>query len=71
VNYELAKATRRFKGLTQAQVAAQVGVGEATLSRWESGDREPKATQLAKWAAALGLTADELLAEPATPRGAA
>jgi transcriptional regulator with XRE-family HTH domain len=73
VNYELARKTRRFKDLTQAQVAALVGVGEATVSRWESGDREPRATELKAWARALGLTVDELLAdgEPATPRGAA
>jgi DNA-binding XRE family transcriptional regulator len=69
VDYELARRTRRYKDLTQAQVAATVGVGEATLSRWESGDREPRATELKLWARALGLTVDELLGE-AAPRKA-
>jgi transcriptional regulator with XRE-family HTH domain len=72
VNYQLARATRRYKDLTQAEVAAQVGVAAETLSRWESGDREPKASHLQRWAAALGLTMDELASDetPATLRKA-
>lgn len=73
MNYQHARNVRRFKNLTQAEVAAQVGVAAETLSRWESGGREPKGSHLEKWAAALGLTMDELRSdsEPAMPRGAA
>ena len=39
-NDNLLKQRRRQLGLTMAQVAAHVGVSEATVSRWESGNIE-------------------------------
>lgn len=35
------KSRRQNIGLTQKQLAEQVGVTNATVSRWESGQREP------------------------------
>lgn len=35
---EVMKLRRQELGLTQKEVAARVGVTEATVSRWESGD---------------------------------
>jgi len=37
---ELLRTHRKSKGLTQLDVANAVGVSEATVSRWESGDIE-------------------------------
>lgn len=33
---------RERAGLTQAEIAAAVDVDDATISRWESGDRSPR-----------------------------
>lgn len=40
------KQAREIKKLTQKQLAEKVGVSEVTISRWESGERIPKATYL-------------------------
>ncbi len=68
----IAKA-REAAGLTQAQLAAHMGVTQPVVAYWE---REPVALrpdQLAALADALGITADYLLgrpdAKPSTPKG--
>lgn len=50
--------TRRFElGMTQAQLATAVGVSEATISRWESGDiSNMKRTRIASLAKALKIS---------------
>lgn len=48
-----AKKIRQQAGLTMAQVAAVVGVGESTVSRWEGGSRKPRGEHALKWAALL------------------
>lgn len=48
-----AKKTRQHAGLTMAQVAAVIGVGESTVSRWEGGSRKPRGEHALKWAALL------------------
>ncbi len=40
-NSELIKALRRHMGLTQAELAQQIGVRQATVSEWEKGIRTP------------------------------
>ncbi len=35
------RALRLAAGLTQGDVAAAIGVDRATISRWETGNREP------------------------------
>ena len=41
-------AARREKGWTQAQLAEQMGVDQAVLSRWESGRVQPNPDNLAR-----------------------
>lgn len=48
-------------GMTQRELAHRVGVTEAVMSRYISGDREPKPEMLANIATALGVTSDYLL----------
>lgn len=49
------------QGMTQKELADRVNTTEATLSRYISGDREPKADMLANIATALYTTSDFLL----------
>lgn len=52
---------RREKGLTQSELAAQIGCYAKDVSRWENGVRTPGAESLAKLAAALGCTSDDII----------
>ncbi|MBR0278229.1 MAG: helix-turn-helix transcriptional regulator [Clostridia bacterium] len=54
---ELLKET----GLTQKALAQRIGVTEAVISRYVSGEREPKPDVLANMATALHTTSDYLL----------
>lgn len=56
---------RKDKGLTQQELADQLGVSNKTVSRWESGSY-PDVTTLVALARALGVTVDELL-DPKAP----
>lgn len=47
--------------MTQKELAETIDITEATLSRYVSGDREPKADVLANIATALHTTSDYLL----------
>lgn len=49
------------QGITQKELANRINTTEATLSRYVSGDREPKAEMLANIATALHTTSDFLL----------
>ncbi len=51
----------RDQGVTQKDLAIRIGTTEATISRYISGDREPKADMLANIATALHTTSDYLL----------
>lgn len=50
---EAIRDRRRLLGMTQEDVAAAVGTKQATVSRWERGDRMPSHHYLPKIAAAL------------------
>lgn len=54
-----AKAWREYLRLTQAEVAARMGVSQAGYAQMESAKR-PRKTTLAKIAAALGLEVEQL-----------
>lgn len=54
------KAARESKGLTQAQLAAQVGVTQPTASTWERG-AVPRPTHMKRLAAALDADPVDLL----------
>ncbi|MFE0103817.1 helix-turn-helix domain-containing protein [Streptomyces sp. NPDC059009] len=47
------KSRRHIAGLTCSEVARRVGVHEATVYKWEAGDRTPDALNLARWAHAV------------------
>lgn len=52
---------RKEKGLTQKQLAEQLGITDKAVSKWERGAGFPDITMLTKLAAALGITTGELL----------
>ena len=47
--------------MTQVEAAGRAGVSPATISHFETGQREPSAGNLTKLADALGVTTDFLL----------
>lgn len=56
------KVRRKEVGLTQKQVADFVGVAEATVSRWESGDiANMRRDRIARLAEALKTTPDFIM----------
>lgn len=52
---------RKEKGLTQKQLAEELGVTDKAVSKWERGMGYPDITMLTRLAAALGITTGELL----------
>lgn len=48
------RKARVAAGLEQADLAKRVGVSRPTVSQWERGRSEPRATQLLAWADATG-----------------
>lgn len=52
---------RSERGMTQRELAARVGCYAKDVSRWETGARTPGAESLAKLAAALGCTSDDII----------
>ncbi|MCX0246397.1 helix-turn-helix transcriptional regulator [Streptomyces drozdowiczii] len=56
-------STRRAAGLSQDQLADRVGVERRTIQRYESGERDPRYTDLLLIADALGAPLVELVQE--------
>lgn len=54
-------AFRKGKGLTQEQLASQLGVSAPAVSKWETGNSYPDITLLCPLARALGTNVDTLL----------
>ncbi len=52
-SHEFAKRIRRSAGLSQRQMADQVGVSQATVSQWEAGLQRPSVEHRARWGQAL------------------
>ena len=52
---------RKAKGLTQEQLAAQLGVSAPAVSKWETNSSYPDITLLCPLARALGTNVDTLL----------
>lgn len=66
---ERLKRLRKARGMTQQELADQLGVSNKSVSRWESGGGYPDVALLEPLARALGVTVDELLSNtPAVPR---
>lgn len=58
---ERLRAAREARGLTQQALGFDVGVTDATISKWEKGRSEPTLAQLAMLAELLGVTTDKLI----------
>ena len=57
-------ALRKKKGLTQAELAAAVGVSTSAVGNWEAGLRRPRYDTLLRLASVLDVTIDDLLSPP-------
>jgi transcriptional regulator with XRE-family HTH domain len=60
------RALRRHRDVTLAELAESTGISESTLSRLESGDRQPTLKLLLPLARAHGVPLDELVGAPPT-----
>lgn len=58
---ERIRLARNRSGLDQTDLALTVGVSSKTVSRWERGAHEPKATELSALASALDVSVSWLL----------
>ena len=58
--YKIAEA-RRAKGWSQSDLAEKLGTTQQQISRYESGERDPKASIVADLSATLGVTISYLL----------
>ena len=56
---------RKKKGVEQSWVAEKLGVHVITVSRWERGISEPRASEIAKLCEVLGVSEADLLRGPA------
>ena len=54
-------ARRQALGLTQTQLAEQIGVIQQTVDKWEHGVRNPGIPSLKKLAAAMGCSIEDLI----------
>lgn len=52
---------RKKRGLTQQQIAEQIGIKQNSYSDWETGKNEPNLKNVVKLANILDVTADYLL----------
>ena len=55
------RAGMEQRGLTNVQVAVELGVDDSTVSNWKNGKREPEASQLLALAGMIGVTVEDLL----------
>lgn len=59
---------REALGLSRTELAEAVGISAKSLSRYESGEREPRASDLVKIASNLGCSVEDLVENPTLPR---
>ncbi len=59
--FEIFKALRKDKVLTQEQIAEILGTSPQTISRWETGTSSPDIMMLPAIASYFDITTDELL----------
>jgi transcriptional regulator with XRE-family HTH domain len=55
------RALRELRGLTQAELGSRAGIGAASVSHFETGQRTPSLESLVKLADALQVSVDVLL----------
>lgn len=56
------RAARAASGMTQGELATALGIGQQTVSKWETGAARPKPMVVAALAELLGLTSARILA---------
>lgn len=61
------RKTRKERNLTMKEVGIAIGVGESTISQYETGKRQPDQQTLLKLADYFGVTVDYLLGREADP----
>ena len=61
------RTARKAQGLTQKELAAQLGVQNTTISNWEKDLSQPASDKIEQLCAILGLTPDQLYGQPAAP----
>jgi transcriptional regulator with XRE-family HTH domain len=61
------RAARDLRGLTQAQLAAKVGMPASSITVFEGGSRKPSIDNLRRLADGLDVSADYLLGRVADP----
>ena len=65
---QLIAALRKEKGMTQAELAGQMGVTDKAVSKWERDLSLPDVNTIPKLAELFGLTVDELMQGEGKPR---
>jgi len=55
------KERRIAAGLTQTELAEKIGVSQATVGMWETGNRTPRASKLLELSKLLGCSVEDLL----------
>lgn len=63
---EMVKAHRERAGYSQSELASRLDTHQTAIAHWESGRREPTATNLAAIATALGISMDVLFGRKET-----
>lgn len=64
------KALRKKAGLTQAQLAEEIGTIRTAIANWESGRSNPRAVELPNLAKALKCSIGELFETPEPEKAA-
>lgn len=65
---KLIATCRKSCGLTQQQLADEIGISSKAISKWETGQGLPDVTMLTLLADTLGITVDELLSGEKTEK---
>ncbi|MEA4876804.1 MAG: helix-turn-helix transcriptional regulator [Aminobacterium sp.] len=65
----LVRLYREKRGISQGQLAKEIGCSLDTVHRWETGKREPRLSDLQKIASFFNCTIDDLLNPQPTPAG--
>ena len=60
------KQYREAAGFTQLKAAQEIGISLDSIRRYETGTREPRATELLKMSELFGCTIDELVGKNPT-----
>lgn len=63
------RSFREKAGMTQTELAVNLGVTQAAIAMWETGERKPNIIMLKRIANIFGCTVDDMLATVSTDGG--